>query len=131
MEYEVIPCQMTFLHGHNSMVKFLKNAIFKAFGPLTKCKIHVNFKLHDSQSYIYYYDVNRSGLGMNCHLTSVFGQTTCPKNNKGCALVGTRSAKRKQQRQQHNNHNFECLHSMFANQHIHVVLLSSTPLVSN
>ena len=38
---------------------------------------------------------------------------------------GDKNIERQQQKQQHNNHNFECLYSMFANHHICVVLQSS------
>jgi len=56
---------------------------------------------------------------------SIFGQTPCPKNNKGLCTCGDKNIKRWQQKQQHNNHNFKCLYSMFANHHICVVLWSS------
>ena len=46
------------------------------------------------------------------------------KNNKGCAHVKTTNTKWQLQKQQHNNHNYEWLYSMFANHHVCVVLWS-------
>ena len=43
------------------------------------------------------------------------------KNNRGCALVRTKTSN-DNNKQQHNNHNFECLYSMFINHHICVIL---------
>ena len=48
---------------------------------------------------------------------SIFGQTTCPYIIRDVHLWG--------QKQQHNNHNFKHLYSMFVNHHICVVLWSS------
>jgi hypothetical protein len=46
------------------------------------------------------------------------------KNDKGCALVGTKTSN-DNNKATTNNHNFERLYFMFANHHICVVLRSS------
>jgi hypothetical protein len=46
------------------------------------------------------------------------------KNNKECVHLWGQKIQR-----QHNNHNFECLYSMFANHHICVVLQPSVCLI--
>ena len=55
-------------------------------------------------------------ISQNWH-SSIFGQTTYPKL-KGMSTCGG-------QKQQHNNHNFKRLYSMFVNHHICVDLWSS------
>ena len=47
------------------------------------------------------------------------------KNNKKMCACGDQNIKRQQEKQQQNNHKFECLYPMFANHHICVVLRSS------
>ena len=42
MDYEVGPWKMALLHGPTSMVHFLKKPIYKAFGPLARCKLNVD-----------------------------------------------------------------------------------------
>ena len=44
------------------------------------------------------------------------------ENNKGCALVGTKTSHDNKKKQQHNDHDFECLYFVFVNHHICVVL---------
>ena len=38
MDHEVGPWKMAFFHGPTSIIRFLKKSIYKAFGPLTRCK---------------------------------------------------------------------------------------------
>ena len=51
----------------------------------------------------------------------MFWQTTCPKVISD-VYFWRQNIKRQQQKQQHNNHNFECPYSMFTYRHIYLVL---------
>jgi hypothetical protein len=65
-------------------------------------------------------------LATSLNLIFKYIWTNCMSDNdKGCALVETKTSNDNIKSNKYNNHNFECLYFKFANHHICVVLWSS------